>query len=139
MAPTRCTATRSASWSYASTLEGIRMSIEQARTSERGEGAARGLAAARPAPTDAIDVAAVEAWLVDHVPGFAGPLTLERFEGGQSNPTYKLVTPRGAYVMRSKPGPASKLLPSAHAIEREFRVMSALAGSGVPVARVHAL
>ena len=55
--------------------------------------------------------------------GFAGPLTVEQFAGGQSNPTYKLVTPRASYVMRAKPGPAAKLLPSAHAVDREFRVM----------------
>jgi aminoglycoside phosphotransferase (APT) family kinase protein len=61
---------------------------------------------------------------------------VEQFKGGQSNPTYKLVTPARAYVMRSKPGPVAKLLPSAHAVEREYRVMSALAGSDVPVARM---
>ena len=73
------------------------------------------------------------------MPGFAGPLSVEQFKGGQSNPTYKLVTPQCAYVLRSKPGPVSKLLPSAHAVEREFRVMQALAGSAVPVARMHIL
>jgi hypothetical protein len=62
--------------------------------------------------------------------GFAGPLSVEQFKGGQSNPTYKLVTPSAAYVMRSKPAPAAKLLPSAHAIEREYRVMHALRGHG---------
>jgi hypothetical protein len=71
--------------------------------------------------------------------GFAGPLSVEQFKGGQSNPTYKLVTPGRSYVMRSKPGPQAKLLPSAHAIEREFKVMDALALSGVPVARMHVL
>ncbi len=84
----------------------------------------------------AFDVAALERWLTDRLPDFAGPLTVEQFKGGQSNPTYKLLTPQRAYVMRTKPGPASKLLPSAHAIEREFRVMGALAGSGVPVAQM---
>ena len=49
--------------------------------------------------------------------------TVEQFKGGQSNPTYKLLTPQRAYVMRTKPGPAAKLLPSAHAIDREFTVM----------------
>jgi len=87
----------------------------------------------------AFDEAALEAWLEKHVRGFAGPLKVEMFKGGQSNPTYKLVTPQRAYVMRAKPGPVAKLLPSAHAIEREFRVMSALHGTGVPVARMHAL
>ena len=84
----------------------------------------------------AFDVTALQAHLAAHLPGFAGPLTVEQFKGGQSNPTYKLLTPGRAYVMRSKPGPAAKLLPSAHAIDREFRVMHALAGSEVPVAQM---
>ena len=87
----------------------------------------------------AFDVAALERWLGDKLPGFAGPLTVEQFKGGQSNPTFKLATPNRSYVMRAKPGPLAKLLPSAHAIEREFRVMDALALSGVPVARMHVL
>jgi len=82
------------------------------------------------------DTAALAAWLQTHLPGFAGPLTLEAFEGGQSNPTFKLITPSQTYVMRGKPGPAAKLLPSAHAIEREFAVMSGLAGTAVPVPRM---
>ncbi len=85
------------------------------------------------------DVAALEAWLGVHLPGFKGPLSVELFKGGQSNPTYKLITPSISYVMRAKPGPVAKLLPSAHAIEREFTVMKALQGSGVPVAQMHAL
>ncbi|MBP6531469.1 MAG: phosphotransferase, partial [Burkholderiales bacterium] len=85
------------------------------------------------------DVAALEAYLRVHVAGFAGPLTVEQFKGGQSNPTFKLITPSKTYVMRAKPGPAAKLLPSAHAIEREFRVMRGLAGTSVPVAAMHAL
>jgi len=91
------------------------------------------------AESHAFDTAALEACLQAQLPGFRAPLTVEQFKGGQSNPTYKLVTPTKAYVMRSKPGPAAKLLPSAHAIEREFRVMKALAGSGVPVAQMHLL
>ncbi|MDH4391226.1 MAG: phosphotransferase [Aquabacterium sp.] len=87
----------------------------------------------------AFDLAALEHWLTDKLPGFAGPLTVEQFKGGQSNPTFKLVTPGRSYVLRAKPGPLAKLLPSAHAIEREFRVMDALALSGVPVARMHVL
>ena len=87
----------------------------------------------------AFDVAALEAWLTARLPAFAGPLTVQQFKGGQSNPTYKLLTPSRHYVMRSKPGPVAKLLPSAHAIEREFRVMKALAGTGVPVARMEVL
>ncbi len=87
----------------------------------------------------AFDVGALGAWLQVHLPGFAGPLAVEQFKGGQSNPTFKLLTPGAAYVMRSKPGPAARLLPSAHAIEREFRVMAALAGHGVPVPAMRVL
>ena len=87
----------------------------------------------------AFDIAALQAHLERELPGFRGPLVVEQFKGGQSNPTYKLLSPGGAYVMRSKPGPAAKLLPSAHAVEREFRVMHALAGSGVPVPHMHLL
>lgn len=85
------------------------------------------------------DISALQAWLKQHVPGAGGPLTVEMFKGGQSNPTYKLITPDATWVMRSKPGPKAKLLPSAHAIEREYRVMSALANTDVPVAQMHAL
>ena len=56
----------------------------------------------------AFDVAALERYLAAHLPGFAGPLTVEQFKGGQSNPTYKLLTPARAYVMRSKPGPGGQ-------------------------------
>jgi aminoglycoside phosphotransferase (APT) family kinase protein len=65
------------------------------------------------------DVGVLEAWLKQHMPGFAGPLSVEMFKGGQSNPTFKLITPSTSYVMRAKPGPVAKLLPSAHAVERE--------------------
>ncbi|WP_425259636.1 phosphotransferase [Rubrivivax sp. RP6-9] len=88
------------------------------------------------AASHAFDTAALEAHLQAHLPGFRGPLTVEQFKGGQSNPTYKLLTPGGQYVMRTKPGPAARLLPSAHAIEREFRVMRALAATDVPVAQM---
>jgi aminoglycoside phosphotransferase (APT) family kinase protein len=91
------------------------------------------------AASHAFDVNALERYLGRELPGFAGPLDVEQFKGGQSNPTYKLLTPARAYVMRSKPGPASKLLPSAHAVEREFNVMGALAGTAVPVPRMHVL
>ncbi len=91
------------------------------------------------AASHAFDVAELQAYLQAHLPGFAGPLTVEQFKGGQSNPTYKLITPGYTYAMRSKPGPVAKLLPSAHAIEREFRVMRALADTPVPVARMHLL
>src|SRR5690606_41628372 len=84
-----------------------------------------------------IDSAALARWLADHVEGFAGPLSVAQFRGGQSNPTYKLTTPARAYVLRRKPpGP---LLPGAHAIEREYRVITALGRQGFPVARAYAL
>lgn len=86
---------------------------------------------------DALPLDRLEPWLGAQVAGFRGPLAVERFPGGQSNPSYRLTTGSGEYVLRRKPfGP---LLPSAHAVEREYRVMRALAGTGVPVPRVHAL
>jgi aminoglycoside phosphotransferase (APT) family kinase protein len=91
------------------------------------------------ASSHAFDTAALANYLQATLPGFAGPLTIEQFKGGQSNPTYKLVTPTQSYVLRSKPGPAAKLLPSAHAVEREFKVMRALAGTDVPVPQMHVL
>ncbi len=91
------------------------------------------------AESHAFDVQALQSHLQQHLAGFAGPLQVEQFKGGQSNPTYKLVTPGMAYVMRTKPGPAARLLPSAHAVEREFKVMKALHGTGVPVPRMHHL
>jgi aminoglycoside phosphotransferase (APT) family kinase protein len=78
------------------------------------------------------EVARLEAWMEREVPGYAGPLRLEQFKGGQSNPTYKLITPARSYVLRRKP--PGKLLPGAHAVDREFRVISALHGAGFPVA-----
>lgn len=71
------------------------------------------------------------------VPGFRGPIQAEKFATGQSNPTFKLSAPSGAYVLRRKP--LGQLLKSAHAVDREFRVQRALAGTDVPVTRMHAL
>jgi aminoglycoside phosphotransferase (APT) family kinase protein len=85
------------------------------------------------------DTEALTAWLQKNLEGFSGPLTVEMFKGGQSNPTYKLVTPQQSYVMRAKPGPVAKLLPSAHAVEREFAVMRGLHGTDVPVPRMYCL
>jgi len=87
----------------------------------------------------AFDVGRLSTWLENNLPGFAGPLTVEIFKGGQSNPTYKLVTPAQSYVMRAKPGPVAKLLPSAHAVEREFAVMRGLQGTDVPVPQMYCL
>ncbi|MGP1630477.1 MAG: phosphotransferase, partial [Giesbergeria sp.] len=85
------------------------------------------------------DSAALSDWLAPRLEGFAGPVAVEMFKGGQSNPTYKLITPGKSYVMRAKPGPVAKLLPSAHAVEREFTVMSALQGTDVPVPNMYVL
>lgn len=90
------------------------------------------------------DVGALAAWLQQHVDGYPGGApAVEQFKGGQSNPTFRLSAGEGSasrrYVLRTKPGPAAKLLPSAHAIDREFRVMRALHGAGFPVPRQYAL
>ena len=83
------------------------------------------------------DEAKLAAWLQAHVEGFEGPLEVRQFKGGQSNPTYQLVTPGRTYVMRRKP--PGKLLPSAHAVDREFKVINALYPTGFPVARPYGL
>ncbi len=83
------------------------------------------------------DERALEAWMAGHVAGFRGPIHVTQFKGGQSNPTYRLDSPSGAYVLRRKPPGA--LLPGAHAVEREYRVLEALGAQGFPVARVHGL
>jgi aminoglycoside phosphotransferase (APT) family kinase protein len=85
----------------------------------------------------AFDEAALDEWMRVHVPGFAGPLRVTQFRGGQSNPTYRLDTPARAYVLRRKP--PGVLLKGAHAIEREARVLGALGSVDYPVAHVHAL
>lgn len=83
------------------------------------------------------DAAALERWMEEQVPGFRGPLAVSQFKGGQSNPTYKLDTHDAAYVLRRKP--PGKILPGAHAVDREYRVLAALGRHGFPVPRVHAL
>jgi aminoglycoside phosphotransferase (APT) family kinase protein len=88
-------------------------------------------------PRYVLNIAALDAWLGDHVDGYAGPLTVRQFKGGQSNPTYELTTPGRTYVLRRKP--PGTLLPSAHAVDREFTVISALHAQGYPVARPWAL
>jgi aminoglycoside phosphotransferase (APT) family kinase protein len=111
-------------------------------------------AAGMSAPTDALgqdanagtspvreayrfDEAALARWMAAHVEGYAGPLSVEQFKGGQSNPTYKLVTPGRSYVLRRKPPGA--ILKGAHAVEREARVLVALGRTGYPVAHVFGL
>jgi aminoglycoside phosphotransferase (APT) family kinase protein len=85
----------------------------------------------------ALDEAALDRWLAANVEGYAGPLTIRQFRGGQSNPTYELTTPGRTYVLRRKP--PGTLLASAHAVDREFTVISALHRQGYPVARPYAL
>jgi aminoglycoside phosphotransferase (APT) family kinase protein len=84
------------------------------------------------APALAFDVARLEAHLSARLPDFAGPVTVRQFKGGQSNPTYLIETPARRYVLRRKP--PGKLLPSAHAVDREFRVIGALYRQRYPVA-----
>ncbi len=79
----------------------------------------------------------LEAWMRENVEGFEGPLSVEQFKGGQSNPTYRLVTPGKNYVMRRKP--PGLLLKSAHAVDREYAVITALGTTGYPVARTYGL
>jgi aminoglycoside phosphotransferase (APT) family kinase protein len=83
------------------------------------------------------DEAALARWMTAHVDGFAGPLTVDQFKGGQSNPTYRLSTPTATYVLRRKPSGA--LLKGAHDVLREARVLAALADTPVPVAPIHAV
>ena len=83
------------------------------------------------------DEARLSEWMAAHVEGFAGPLSVEQFKGGQSNPTYKLITPSRTYVLRRKPPGA--IVKGAHAVDREARVLSALGGTGFPVAHVYGL
>ncbi|MBO9403288.1 phosphotransferase family protein [Shimia sp. R9_3] len=84
-----------------------------------------------------LDTAAVARWLSDNLDGFAGPIEATKFNIGQSNPTFRLDAPSGQYVLRRKP--PGVLLKSAHAVDREFRVQKALAGTDVPVAKMHLL
>ncbi len=88
-------------------------------------------------PIHPFDTAALGRYLRERIGEFGGELAVEQFQGGQSNPTYRITAGGRRYVLRRKP--PGRLLPSAHAIDREYRVMSALAGTDVPVARMHAL
>lgn len=84
-----------------------------------------------------VDEQRLAAYLEEHLEGFHGPLSAEKFPGGQSNPTFRIDAASGVYVLRRKP--PGKLLKSAHAVDREYRVISALANSDVPVARAYHL
>ena len=83
------------------------------------------------------DESRLEAWMQANVEGYRGPLEVRQFKGGQSNPTYQLITPTKKYVMRRKP--PGKLLPSAHAVDREYQVITALYPTGFPVAKSYGL
>jgi aminoglycoside phosphotransferase (APT) family kinase protein len=84
-----------------------------------------------------VDEVNLDRWLTEHVDEYKGPLTVRQFRGGQSNPTYRLDTPTKSYVLRRKP--FGNLLPSAHAVDREYKVMTALGKQGFPVPATHAL
>lgn len=84
-----------------------------------------------------LDIARLARYLEDHVPGFEGPVVAAKFSGGQSNPTFLLRTPKARYVLRRQP--PGDLLKSAHAVDREFRVLTALSGTALPVARPYHL
>lgn len=86
-----------------------------------------------------VDLGALSDYMHKHVAGFSEDLQIQQFKGGQSNPTFMLTAGSQRYVLRTKPAPAAKLLPSAHAIEREFRVMDALSKAGFPAAHQYAL
>jgi aminoglycoside phosphotransferase (APT) family kinase protein len=90
-----------------------------------------------PEGADKLDEAKLTAWMEANVEGFSGPMSVTKFKGGQSNPTYRIESPSGRYVLRRKPfGP---LLPSAHAVDREFKVQAGLYKTGFPVARQYGL
>ena len=87
--------------------------------------------------THRFDIAALERYLSPRIPGFGGPVTVRQFQGGQSNPTYYLGTRDREYVLRRKP--PGKLLPSAHAVDREYRILTALGRTDVPVPKTYVL
>jgi len=89
------------------------------------------------ASATSFDIEKLTHYLESHVEGFVGPITLDKFSGGQSNPTFKVTAQSGVYVLRSQP--PGKLLKSAHAVDREYQVLSALQSSNVPVAEVYHL
>ncbi len=86
---------------------------------------------------DRLDLERLTGWFEEQVTGFAGPLTYSKFKGGQSNPTYRIDTPDQSYVLRRQP--FGKLLPSAHAVDREYKAMSCLHPTGFPVPRTYGL
>jgi aminoglycoside phosphotransferase (APT) family kinase protein len=90
-----------------------------------------------PTGADMLDAGRLSAWMTANVEGYAGPPSIRKFAGGQSNPTYRIDSPSGVYVLRRKPfGP---LLPSAHAVDREYAVIAGLFPTGFPVAKPYGL
>jgi hypothetical protein len=90
-----------------------------------------------PEGDDRLDETRLTQWFEQNVAGFVGPLSIAKFKGGQSNPTYRIDAPSGPYVLRRKP--FGKLLPSAHAVDREYKVQAALSATGFPVAPQYGL
>ena len=86
---------------------------------------------------DKLDEKRLTEWMAANVEGFAGPISLSKFKGGQSNPTYRIDTPAVSYVLRRQP--FGKLLPSAHAVDREYKAMAALGPTGFPVPKAYGL
>lgn len=86
---------------------------------------------------DKLDEAKLTDWMAANVEGFAGPIKMTKFKGGQSNPTYRIDTPTTSYVLRRQP--FGKLLPSAHAVDREYKAMAALGPTGFPVPKAYGL
>jgi aminoglycoside phosphotransferase (APT) family kinase protein len=86
---------------------------------------------------DRLDLARLTEWFAANVEGFAGPISYSKFKGGQSNPTYRIDTPGRSYVLRRQP--FGKLLPSAHAVDREYTAMAALGPTGFPVPKTYGL
>jgi len=114
------------------------MQPHSAAPSSSVRGSALGAPALVPVlPNHRFDETRFVQYLREHLPGFGRDCAILQFQGGQSNPTFHIATPSGEYVMRKKPPGA--LLPSAHAVDREFRIMRALAGSSVPVPKMHLL
>jgi acyl-CoA dehydrogenase len=116
-------------------LEFRRHAVKEKNVSSETGGAFSGVKAVEE--RHQFNQAALAEWMLKHVAGFSGPLTVLQFKGGQSNPTYKLETPGRTYVLRRKPFGA--LLPSAHAVDREFRLMTALGATEFPVPKAYAL
>src|SRR5688572_28705102 len=125
----------SAGWSGTCRIEPENSNRPPGRRSRNVDRSAQNSGTVEVRDAHRFDTARLEAWMASEVPDFEGPLRVEQFKGGQSNPTYKLVTPGRAYVLRRKP--PGKLLPGAHAVDREYRVITALGAQGFPVARTY--